>query len=205
MVPPMPRLLAPAVLLTLVACAPTTIEVKDRRLATTRPVGVDSTTLCNGEPFGSGVIDFGKDLKEAGIDLSQGCIASGTFELVAEYSDVGPGMGCAAATGSVTLSGLAIEATCTVGLEKQSIRTSCASNRLEVADGSQVFLALNACLDEVERTQVEPFRKLINSCKPTKLKLIVEGTCSADLCFSAKLLLGVATKNVVAQLGDTCP
>lgn len=187
------------------ACAPTTIEVKDRRLASTTPVGIDSTKLCNGAPFGSGVIDFGKDLKEAGIDLSQGCIQSGAFELVAEYSDIGPGTGCAMATGAVTLTGLSIEASCTRGLEKQSLRTTCTASRLEVADGTQVFTALNACLDEVERTQTEPFRKLINSCKPTKLTLTAEGVCSADLCFSAKLLLGVSTKNVVVQLGDGCP
>ncbi|MBL8922762.1 MAG: hypothetical protein JNJ54_28190 [Myxococcaceae bacterium] len=199
------RTTALSVLFVLAGCAPTTIEVKDRRLATTTPVGVDSTRVCNGQPFGSGTIDFGKDLKEAGIDLSQGCIASGSFELVAEYSDIGPGTGCSAATGSVTLTGLAIEATCTKGLERQSLRTSCTSSRLEVADGTQVFTALNACLDEVERTQTEPFRKLINACKPTKLTLTAEGFCSADVCFSAKLLLGVATKNVVVQLGDGCP
>lgn len=192
-------------LLALASCGPTTIEVKDRKLATTTPVGIDSTKLCNGEPFGAGVIDFGKDLKEAGIDLSQGCIRSGTFELVAEYGDVLPGAGCSMPTGTVTLSGLTVEATCTVGLEKQSLRTSCTSNRLQVADGTQVFLALNACLDEVERTQVEPFRKLINTCKPTKLKLVAEGSCSADLCFTANVLFGVQTKNVVAQLGGDCP
>ncbi|MBM4781996.1 MAG: hypothetical protein GQE15_30310 [Archangiaceae bacterium] len=192
-------------LLALASCGPTTIEVKDRKLATTTPVGIDSTKLCNGEPFGAGVIDFGKDLKEAGIDLSQGCIRSGTFELVAEYGDVLPGAGCSMPRGTVTLSGLTVEATCTVGLEKQSLRTSCTSNRLEVADGTQVFLALNACLDEVERTQVEPFRKLINTCKPTKLKLVAEGSCSADLCFTANVLFGVQTKNVVAQLGGDCP
>lgn len=192
-------------LFALAGCGPTTVEVKDRKLATTTPVGIDSTKLCNGEPFGSGVIDFGKDLKEAGIDLPQGCIRSGTFELVAEYGDVLPGAGCTMPRGTITLSGLTVEATCTVGLEKQSLRTSCTSNRLEVADGTQVFLALNACLDEVERSQVDPFRKLINTCKPTKLKIIAEGSCSADLCFTANVLFGVQTKNVVAQLGGTCP
>jgi hypothetical protein len=188
-----------------VSCAPTTIEVKDRTLSTTTPVGVDSTKLCNGEPFGSGTIDFSKDLAEAGIDLSQGCLRSGSFELAAEYADLGPGMGCTAPRGTVTLSGLAVEATCTRGLERQTLRTTCSSSRLEVADGTQVFEALNACLDEVERTQVEPLRKLINSCKPTKLKLTAEGSCSADLCFTASVKFGVKTKNVVVQLGDGCP
>jgi len=195
----------PVLLLTLASCAPTTIEVKDRKLNTTTPVGIDSTKACNGEPFGSAVIDIGKDLKEAGIDLSQGCIQSGTFELVAEYGHVAAGPGCAMPRGTITLSGIIVEATCTVGLEKQSLRTSCTSNRLEVADGTQVFNALNACLDEVERTQVEPFRRLINSCKPTKLKVVAEGSCSADLCFTANVLFGLQTKNVVAQLGGTCP
>ena len=95
----------PVLLLTLASCAPTTIEVKDRKLNTTTPVGIDSTKACNGEPFGSAVIDIGKDLKEAGIDLSQGCIQSGTFELVAEYGDVAAGPGCAMPRGTITLSG----------------------------------------------------------------------------------------------------
>lgn len=187
------------------ACAPTEIEVKDRLLATTTSVGVDSMKLCSGEPFGSGTVDFGKDLKEAGIDLSQGCIKQGSFELAAEFGDIAAGASCSVATGTATLSGITVEASCTLGLETQRLRSTCTSNRLEVADGAQVFLALNACLDELERTQVEPFRKLINTCKPTKLKFIVEGTCSADLCFKATIKYGVRTKNVVAQLGGTCP
>ncbi len=186
-------------------CAPAELEVKDRLLTTTTPVGVDSTKLCSGEPFGAGTVDFGKDLKEAGIDLSQGCIRKGTIELAAEVSDLGPGTTCTAATGTVQLSGITVEASCSVGLERQRVRATCASNRLEVADGAQVFLALNACLDELEKTQVEPFRKLINTCKPTKLKVIVEGNCSADLCFKGNIKYGIQTKNVVAQLGGACP
>lgn len=187
------------------ACAPTEIEVKDRKVATTTSVGVDSMKLCDGSPFGKGTIDFGKDLKEAGIDLSQGCIARGTFELVAEYSDLQPGTGCAAPRGSVTLTGMTLEADCTLGLPKQSLRTSCQTNVLDVTDGTAVFTTLNACLDEVERTQSEPLRKLINSCKPTKFTFLAEGTCSADLCFKANVLFGVQTKGVVAQLGGSCP
>lgn len=186
-------------------CAPAEIEVKDRLLTTTTPVGVDSTKLCSGEPFGAGTVDFGKDLKEAGIDLTQGCIKKGTIELAAEVTDLGPGTTCTVATGTVKVSGITVEASCSVGLETQRVRATCTSNRLEVADGSQVFLALNACLDELERTQVEPFRKLINTCKPTKLKVIVEGNCSADLCFKGNIKYGIQTKNVVAQLGGTCP
>jgi hypothetical protein len=65
--------------------------------------------------------------------------------------------------------------------------------------------SLNACLDEVERTQSEPLRKLINGCKPTKFTFLAEGTCSADLCFKANVLFGVQTKGVVAQPGGACP
>jgi hypothetical protein len=161
--------------------------------------------VCGGEPFGSGTVDFEKDLKEAGIDLSQGCIKQGSFELAAEFSDIAQGDTCSVATGTATLSGVTVEATCTAGAQTQRLRSTCTSSRLEVADGAQVFLALNACLDELERTQAEPFRTLINTCKPTKLKFIVEGSCSADLCFKANVTYGVRTKNVVAQLGGTCP
>ncbi|MDP3237451.1 MAG: hypothetical protein Q8N26_31985 [Myxococcales bacterium] len=58
---------------------------------------------------------------------------------------------------------------------------------------------------QLERTQVEAFRRLINTCKPTTLKFTVEGTCSADLCFKAAITYGLRTKNVVAQLGGSCP
>jgi len=187
------------------ACAPTEIEVKDRLLTTTTSVGVDSMQLCGGAPFGSGTVDFGEDLKKAGIDLSQGCIKQGTFELAAEFGDIAPGKGCGAVAGTATISGVGLEASCTLGLETQRLRATCTSNRLEVADGTQVFNALNACLDELERTQAEPLRKLINTCKPTKLKLVVEGACSADLCFSASIKYGLQTRNVVAQLGGACP
>lgn len=188
------------------ACAPPTIEVKDRKLATTNPVGVDSMRLCSGAPFGTGVVDFGKDLREAGIDLSQGCIKSGTFELVAEVRDLTPGSGCTAISGTATVTGVFVEATCsTAALPTQTLRATCQSNTIQVADGTQVFEAINGCLDELERTQTEPLRKLINSCKPTKLKFVVEGTCSADLCFQANILIGVQTRNVVAQLGGVCP
>jgi hypothetical protein len=193
------------VCLILVGCAPTVIDVKDRRVATTTPVGVDSVKLCDGSPFGRGSIDFGKDLKEAGIDLSQGCLAKGTFELVAEYGAIEPGAGCASPRGTVTLTGITLEAECTLGLPRQSLRTTCQANVLDVADGTQVFVALNACLDEVERSQSEPLRKLINTCKPTKFTFVAEGTCSADLCFKANVLFGVQTRGVVAQLGGTCP
>lgn len=193
------------VLFALSACSPPTVEVKDRKLSTTTSVGVDSTTLCDGAPFGKGSIDYAKDLKEAGVDLSQGCIKSGSFELVAEYSDVLPGASCTTPTGTVTLTGISLEADCTAGDPKQTLRTTCAANRLDVTDGTKVFVTINACLDEIERTQTEPLRQLINSCKPSKLTFVVEGSCSADLCFKAKLLFGVQTKNVVAQLGGTCP
>lgn len=193
-------------LVLLSTCAPPTVEVKDKKLATTMPVGVDSSRICNGSPFGEGVIDFAKDLREAGIDLSQGCIAKGTFQLVAEYGEVGPGSGCSEARGTATLTGVVLSATCsTPAAPTQTLRAQCQSNQLEVADGTQVFNALNACLDEFERTQAEPLRKLINTCKPTALKVSAEGYCSSDLCFSAKLLLGVQTTGVVAQLGGTCP
>ncbi len=192
-------------LLPLLGCGPTEIEVKDRLLGTTTSVGVDSTKLCSGEPLGVGTVDFGKDLKEAGIDLSQGCIKQGTFELAAEVGDATAGATCSVATGTLTLTGVNVEATCTMGLGTQRLHSTCTSNRLEVADGAQVFLALNACLDELERTQVEPFRKLINTCKPTTLKFSVEGTCSADLCFKLDITYGLRTKDVVAQLGGTCP
>lgn len=186
-------------------CSPPVVEVKDRKLSATTPVGVDATTLCDGAPFGKGSIDYAKDLKEAGIDLSQGCIKQGTFELVAEYGDLQPGASCTTPRGTVTLDAITLEADCTAGAPKQTLRTSCASNRLDVADGTQVFVSLNACLDEIERTQTEPLRRLINACKPTKLTFVAEGTCSSDLCFKANVLFGVQTKNVVAQLGGTCP
>lgn len=188
-----------------VGCSPTTIEVKDRRLAVDTRVGVDATVQCDGKPFRSGAFDLAKDLAAAGIDLSQGCLRSGRFELVAEYSDVGPGTGCSAATGTATVSGVAIEAACTRGLERQSVRALCQPRVLEVADGTQVFEGLNACLDELERTQSEGLRQLINACKPTTLTLTVEGSCSSNLCFSGAVRFGVATKNVVVQLGDGCP
>lgn len=192
-------------LLPVLGCAPTEIEVRDRLLTTTSSVGVDTTKLCSGEPLGAGTVDFGKDLKEAGIDLSQGCIKQGTFELAAEFGDITAGETCTVPTGTLTLTGVNVEATCSMGLGTQRLRSTCTSNRLEVADGAQVFLALNACLDELEKSQVEPFRRLINTCKPTTLKFTVEGTCSADLCFKANIKYGVQTKNVVAQLGGTCP
>jgi hypothetical protein len=192
-------------LLTASACSPTTIEVKDRKLSATTAVGVDATSLCNGQPFRAGTYDFSKELAEAGIDLSQGCLRSASFDLISEYADIGPGAGCAAARGTVTLSAIILEARCTRGLERQTLRTPCASPPLEVADGTQVFNGLNACLDEVKRTQTEALRTLINSCKPTTLTLWPEGLCSADLCFSGTVKFNVATRNVVVQLGDDCP
>lgn len=187
-------------------CAPpVTIEVKDRLVGTVAPARVDSTQLCNGAPFGKGTVDFAKDLKEAGIDLSQGCLRSGRFELAAEY-DPRPGNGCSVVTGSAFITGVLLEAACsTTSSATQTLRATCQSNELKVADGTQVFNALNDCLNEFERTQVEPLRKLINSCKPTAMSFTVEGYCSADLCFAADIKIGVQTRNVVAQLGGTCP
>jgi hypothetical protein len=189
------------------ACASPEIVVKDRLVSTTVSTTVDSMNLCNGRPLGTAVFDLEKDLKEAGIDLNQGCLKAGSFELAAEVGAFTPGAGCAAVRGSITLTSFVVEANCTRGLERQSLRTTCAEPAIDLSDNNEgaVFLALERCLNDVERTQAEPLRKLINDCKPTTFRFAAEASCSPDLCFSGSLKVGFRTKNVVAQLGGTCP
>jgi hypothetical protein len=102
------------------------------------------------------------------------------------------------------LSQVTLTASCSNGTTAEPVRARCTSNALSVAD-SALFSTLNDCLDELERTQVEPIRRLINACKPTRLAVALEGTCSSDLCVRTKLKVGLRTKDVVVQLGNTCP
>ncbi len=191
-------------LVVLVACAPVEVEIKPRAVSTNVSAGADSSMVCGDKPFGTSSIDFAALEKEAGIDLSQGCLKSVKFTLTAEVTSLTHGQGCVAPRGLVTMPEFDIELTCadqTVAV----VPVLCPKPTIDVADGTDIFQKINACLDVVETQENDRLRRLINSCRPTALRAYGKGTCSADVCFAATFKISFAYSSAVAQLGGTCP
>ncbi len=198
------RALSVIVIAWFTACGAVEVTIKPQTVSTTTTTTVDATSACTHEPFGSSSIDFGAMAKEAGIDLSMGCLKSADFELTAEVTTLTGTSMCSQPRGVVTLTQFDLEMTCD-DARVQSIIVLCPNPNIDVADGTDAFLKLNACLDVIEQQENERLRQLINSCRPTQLRAFARGTCSANTCFAASFKFIFKLKAAVGVLGGTCP
>ena len=196
-------LLAFGVVLVVGGCGAVVVTVKPHAVSTTVATKVDSTAACTNEPFGSSTIDFAALAKEAGLDTSSGCLKTAKIDLVAEVLTLTAGASCTEPRGRVTLNQFDLELTC-ADASKQSVFVVCPQPTIDVADGTDVFIKLNACLDAVEQQETEHLRKLINTCRPSVMRAFGRGTCSADTCFEASFKLTFKLLSATAQLGGTC-
>ncbi len=196
-------LLASSVVLVACGCGAVEVTVKPHAVSTTVATKVDTTSVCTNEPFGSSSIDFAALAKEAGLDTSNGCLKTAKIDLVAEVLSLAPGSGCTEPRGKVTLSQFDIELTC-ADASKQSLFVICPQPTIDVADGTDVFVKLNACLDAVEQQETDHLRRLINTCRPSVMRAFGRGSCSADTCFEASFKLTFKLLSATAQLGGTC-
>lgn len=186
------------------ACGAVEVNIKPQKVETVISTRVDSTAVCTQQPFGSSSIDFAAMAKEAGLDLKSGCLKSAQFELTAEVTTLTGGSMCAEPRGIVTLTQFEIELTCD-DARTQSIIALCPRPTIDVADGTDVFLKLNDCLNVVEVEESERLRRLINSCRPTQMRAFGRGSCSADTCFAASFKVIFKLISAVGVLGGTCP
>ena len=189
--------------LTLCACGAVEVTVKPHAVSTNVTTKVDSTAVCTNEPLGSSSIDFAALAKEAGLDTSNGCLKTAKIDLVAEVTSLDPGANCTEPRGKVTLSQFDIELTC-ADATTQSLFVLCPQPTIDVADGTDLFLKLNACLDAVEQQETDHLRRLINTCRPSLMRAFGRGSCSADTCFAARFKLTFKLLSATAQLGGTC-
>ena len=97
-----------------------------------------------------------------------------------------------------------IELTCD-DARTQSIIALCPKPTIDVADGTDVFLKLNDCLNKIEVEESERLRRLINTCRPTQLRAFGRGTCSAETCFAASFKINFKLGSAVGVLGGSCP
>jgi len=89
--------------LAVTACGAVEVNIKPQNISTIVDTRVDSTSVCTQQPFGSSSIDFAALAKEAGLDLSSGCLKSAQFELSAEVVSLTGGPMCTEPRGIVTL------------------------------------------------------------------------------------------------------
>jgi hypothetical protein len=185
------------------SCGVIEVNVKPHAVSTNISTHADASAVCSAEPFGSSVIDFAQMAKDAGLDLSVGCLKSAAFQVVAEVTSLTGGTGCAEPRGRVTLSDFNLEMTCG-DATKQTVTVTCPSPNVDVADGTDVFQKLNACLDLVGSQKSDELRKAINSCRPSTMRAFGRGSCSADTCFAASFKMTFKLLSATAQLGGTC-
>jgi hypothetical protein len=190
-------------LLTGCVCGTITGEVKPRTVNIEATRTVASGTDCAGSPLPTATVDLAALFREADLDLSQGCLRSLSFGLVAELVLL-PGPGCAAARGTSTLDKVVLTLTCQDGSHTE-LSVVCPDHQLDFTDVTVSSDALNRCLDVAEVQLAEPMRVAANTCRPTRLDATVAGACSADTCVAATLKMGFRLNSATAQLGGTCP
>jgi hypothetical protein len=184
-------------------CGVITGEVKPRTVNVEATRTVATGADCGSSPLPTAVVDLGALFKEADLDLTQGCLKSLSFGLVADLVLL-PGPGCAAARGTSTLDKLVLSLTCQDGTRSE-LSVVCPDKSLDFGSQESSYDVLNRCLDLAEAQLVEPLRKAANTCRPTRLEAAVTGTCSADTCVAATVKMGFRLNSAVAQLGGTCP
>lgn len=144
------------------------IAVKPQTIRRQVDAGTSAATVCGPQPFGSTALDFEAMAKEAGFDLSQGCLKSASFALVTDVTSLGggstPSGTRAAARGVVTLERPQLDLACADGTSR-SLAAACPTPQVDLAS-DDLFQRLNACQDAFVAEQSEPLRRLVNACRP---------------------------------------
>lgn len=191
------------VLLSGCLCGAISAEVKPRTVNVEATRAVGSGGECGNSPLPTAVVDLAALFKDAELDLSQGCLRSLSFGLVADLVLL-PGPGCTAARGSSTLDKLELALTCQDGT-RSTLSVVCPDKRLDFTSQEYSYDVLNRCLDLAETQLQEPLRVAANTCRPTRLEAAVTGACAADTCVAVTVKMGFRLNSAVAQLGGTCP
>ena len=189
--------------LLLMGCQPIVIEVKPRTVNVESTTQVGGAMDCRDHVLPSGSVELEAMLKEAGLDLSQGCLKALSFGLLGEIALSGTAS-CAMPRGTGTLESVRVDLVCADG-STRTLTQVCPQTSFDFSDAWGTQQSFNACLDLAETELSEPLRKATNECRPKKLTAVPVGSCSADACFAATLKMGFRLNSATAQLGGSCP
>ncbi len=195
--------LSAALLCSSCLCGAISGEVKPRTINVEATRTVSTGADCGASPLPTATVDLAALFRDADLDLSQGCLRSLSFGLVADLVLL-PAPGCAEPHGTATVNTVVLGLTCFDGSHRD-LSVVCPDTHLDFADSTLSNAALNACLDLAEVQLAEPMRVAANTCRPTRLDASVTGQCAADTCVAVTLKMGFRLNSATAQLGGTCP